>query len=216
MGDKYKLQNLLYINWWKRKEINKGTEYAWFSNPNSSLEMLEIGVFFFFTKILWIFPFYQRTAIVLSQTLFGWSRSLKLIRRTLTGLDYSFTALELSSGFKGFYLWQNISAFRWSVRNDINCMFSTKWHQLYVYMDSREKHPFVWVLPKLPLLLHVVLATFSLLFMPPKSKVSKLICAGMSPPAGYLVNFFTLESVKINSDSGFSPKLTLPKGKVVF
>ena len=35
----YKLQNQLYINWWKRKEMIKGTKYAWFSNPN--LEMLE-------------------------------------------------------------------------------------------------------------------------------------------------------------------------------
>ena len=67
---------------------------------------------FFFCKILQIFSFYQRTAIVLSQTLFDWRRSLKLFRRTLTEPDYSFTALELSSGFKGFHLWRNISAFR--------------------------------------------------------------------------------------------------------
>ena len=28
MCDKHKLQNQLYINWWKRKEMIKGTKYA--------------------------------------------------------------------------------------------------------------------------------------------------------------------------------------------
>ena len=39
---------------------------------------------------------------------------------------------------------------------------------------------------------------------------------GCPPPARYLGNFFTLESVKNNLGSGFSPKWTMPKRKVVF
>ena len=56
---------------------------------------------------------------------------------------------------------------------------------------------------------------FTFVYAPKIKSVEINLCRDI-PPAGYLVNFFTLESVKINSDSGFSPKLTLPKGKVVF
>lgn len=93
------------------------------------------------------------------------------------------------------------------VRNGINCMFT--W-------TPEKKHPFVWVLPKLPLPLHVVWATFSLLFTPLKSKVSKLICAGISPLQAIWSIFFTLESVKINSDCGFPPNWPCPKERSFF
>ena len=58
---------------------------------------------------------------------------------------------------------------------------------------------------------------FTFVFAPKIKSVETNLCRGApSPPAGYWSIFFTLESVKINSDCGFPPKLTMPKGKVVF
>ena len=102
-------------------------------------------MFLLFAKILWIFPFYQWTAMVLSQTLYVWGRSLKFNRRTLTGPGYSFTA-----------------------------------------------------------------------YAPKIKSVEINLGRDVPSPARYLGNFFTLESVKNNLGSGFSPKWTMPKRKVVF
>ena len=83
--------------------------------------------------------------MVLSQTLYVWSRSLKFNRRTLTGPGYSFTA-----------------------------------------------------------------------YAPKIKSVEINLGRDVPSPARYLGNFFTLESVKNNLGSGFSPKWTMPKRKVVF